>query len=315
MKNVLLLETIADEAFEILHSNAEIQIFEVYKSSLEEILQENKIDVIITRGKGQVRKELMEAIPTLKIVARCGVGLDNIDIEEASARKIKVVNAPGSNADTIAEHTISLMLILQRNLFQSISEVKNGNWNWRNQFQGDEINGKTLGILGLGNIGKKVANIANAMGMKVIYWNDSKQDVAYKFCSFEEVLKQSDIISLHLPLTNQTENLINEVAFSQMKPNAILINTARGQIIDEKALLNALEANKIAGFGADVLSIEPPNEENLLVNHPKTMITAHVGSLSATTYKKMCVSTVQNVVGILFDTNFEEKSIFNRNDL
>ena len=312
-KNVLLLETIAEEAFQLLASDPIVHILTAYGDKpLNEILKENDIHAVITRGKGQVNTELMAACPNLKVAARCGVGLDNVDVKEATVRNIMVVNAPGANAATIAEHTISLMLILQRNLFQSINEVKTGNWNARNQFEGDEINGKTLGILGLGNIGKKVAKIAKALGMKVVYWSKNKYKVSYKYLPFEEVLKQSDIISLHLPLVPETKLLIDAKALSLMKPTAILINTARGIIIDEEALFQALQNKTIAGFGADVLTIEPPNGDNPLLSHPKALITAHVGSLTATTYTKMCVSTVKNVLAILNDKEPELESVFNR---
>ena len=311
-KNVLLLETIAEEAFQLLANDPIVHILTAYGDKpLSEILAENDINAVITRGKGQVNTALMAACPNLKVAARCGVGLDNVDVKEATARHIMVVNAPGSNAATIAEHTIALMLMLQRNLYQSINEVKADNWNARNQFQGDEINGKTLGILGLGNIGKKVAKIAEAMGMNVIYWGKNEQNTPYKYLSFEEILKQSDIVSLHLPLVPETKLLINAKALSLMKPTAILINTARGSIIDEAALFQALENKTIAGFGADVLTVEPPSPDNPLLNHPKALITAHVGSLTATTYTKMCVSTVKNVLAILNGKEPELGSVFN----
>ncbi|MBL7815580.1 MAG: hydroxyacid dehydrogenase [Saprospiraceae bacterium] len=316
MQNVLLLETIADDALALLTNAENIKIFTAYGDTpLEKILAENTIHAVITRGKGQVNKALMDACPDLQVAARCGVGLDNVDVKEATLRKIKVVNAPGSNASTIAEHTISLMLMLQRNLYQSINEVKAGNWNWRNQFQGDELNGKTLGILGLGNIGKKVAKIADALGMNVIYWSRTEGDSAYKFATFEEVISQSDVISIHLPYLPETHHLIDEKAFSLMKPHVLLINTARGTIIDQDILFKKLENKSIAGFGADVLATEPPTPNDPLLTHPKALITAHVGSLTATTYTKMCVSTVNNVLAILSGKAPQTESVFNRNDL
>ncbi|CAH0996134.1 Hydroxypyruvate reductase [Emticicia aquatica] len=315
-KNVLLLETIADEAYQLLAESQNIQIFTAYgEQSLTDILSENSIDAVITRGKGQVNLQLMDACPDLKVAARCGVGLDNLNVKEATARKIKVVNAPGSNASTIAEHTISLILMLQRNLYNAINEVKSSNWNWRNQYEGDEINGKTLGILGLGNIGKKVAKIADAFGMKVVYWNRSKVESPYEFLTFEEVLRQSDIISIHLPLVTETKQLIDKKALALMKPNAILINTARAIIVDQDALLEALNNKTIAGYGADVPMATPPSANDPLMIHPNTLITPHVGSLTTTTYTNMCVSTVKNVLAILNEQQPQMESIFNRNEL
>ena len=316
MKNVLLLETIADEALSLLTQAENIQIFTAYgDESVEKIVSENTIHAVITRGKGQVNKALMTACPDLQVAARCGVGLDNVDVKEATARKIKVVNAPGANAATIAEHTLSLMLMLQRNLYQSINEVKTGNWEARSRFQGDELNGKTLGILGMGNIGKKVAKLADAFGMKVIYWSRIKAKNKYKYAAFEDVLRKSDIISIHLPYLPETHHLIDEQAFSLMKPHVLLINTARGTIIDQAILYKSLENKTIAGFGADVLATEPPAPNDPLLSHPKALITAHVGSLTATTYTKMCVSTVQNVLAILAGKEPQIESVFNRDEL
>lgn len=316
MKNVLLLETIADDALDLLAKADNIQIFTAYGDvPVSKILVENAIHAVITRGKGQVNKALLAACPDLQVAARCGVGLDNVDVKEATARKIKVVNAPGANAATIAEHTISLMLMLQRNLYQSINEVKAGNWEARNHFQGDELNGKTLGILGLGNIGQKVAKIAHAFGMKVIYWSRNKVENNYDNVSFEEVLSQSDIISIHLPYQPETHHLIDTTAFSLMQPHVLLINTARGTIVNQAVLYENLANKTIAGFGADVLAIEPPLPNDPLLTHPKALITAHVGSLTATTYTKMCVSTVQNVLAILADKAPQTESVFNRKEL
>lgn len=316
MKNILLLETIADEAFNILNQAENIHIFTAYGDApLSQIMAENSIHAVITRGKGQVNKALMEACPQLQVAARCGVGLDNVDVKEASLRKIKVVNAPGSNASTIAEHTLSLMLMLQRNLYQSINEVKSGNWDARSRFQGDELNGKTLGILGMGNIGQKVAKLADAFGMRVIYWSRTPIDAPYQFMSFDDILQQSDIISLHLPYLPETHHLINERAFSLMQPHILLINTARGTLIDQALLYQKLENKTIAGFGADVLAEEPPANNDPLLSHPKALITAHVGSLTATTYTKMCVSTVQNVLAILSGKEPQAESVFNRKEL
>ena len=319
MKNVLLLETVADEAMAILTQAAtegKIAIFTAFgEEPLDSILANHTIHGVITRGKGQGNRQLMEACPELQVIARCGVGLDNVDVKEATARKILVVNAPGSNSATIAEHTITLMLMLQRNLYESARQVKAGNWEWRNRFEGDELNGKTLGILGMGNIGKRVAKLADAFEMKVVYWDKFNTQSEFTSLSLEEVLKTADIITLHLPLFEDTKNLIGEKELAMMQSHAILINTARGALVDQKALIKALDEKTIAGFGADVLVVEPPEANEPLLAHPNTVITAHVGSLTATTYKNMCVSTVNNVLAILTDKAPQPTSIFNRKEL
>src|SRR6056297_3639134 len=313
---ILLLETVADEAMQILEEAKDTVIVTGFdENTLRAAIKTHQIDAIITRGKGLVRTGLMDKLPNLKIIARCGVGLDNIDVSEATKRGIKVVNAPNSNANTIAEHTISLLLILQRNLYNAITMVKEGRWKERASYSGDEIHGKTLGILGMGNIGKKVARIADAMGMNIIYWSAQKENVPYAFESFEAVLKSADCISIHLPLTAETNNLINAEALALMKTSTLLINTARGGVIDQNALTIALENHKIGGFAADVLAIEPPGLNDTIIKHPNTYITPHVGSLTSTTYAKMCTMTVENTIALLTNNTPTKNCVFNQADL
>ncbi|SIN68539.1 2-hydroxyacid dehydrogenase [Chitinophaga niabensis] len=311
-KNVLLLESVADEAFAVLQEN--VNVFTGYdEGSLKDVLSKVEVHGIITRGKKRIDKALMEACPHLQVAARCGVGLDNVDIAEATARKVRVINAPGSNAGTIAEHVLALMLILMRDLYTSVEHVKQNNWDWRNQYAGDELNGKTLGILGMGNIGKRVARLAEAFGMNVIYWSRSEQDLPYKYLPMDEVLKQADIISLHLPLDKGTDQIIGKKELALMKPHAFLINTARGALIDHAALLNALDAQALAGFAADVLPEEPPVQNLPLVQHARAIVTPHSASLTASTYRRMCLLTVNNVVAVLTGGEPDLNSIYNRN--
>ncbi|MDC6403902.1 MULTISPECIES: 2-hydroxyacid dehydrogenase [Maribacter] len=315
-KNILLLETVAEEAMELLESAEDMNILTGFDpASLETHLSENEIHAIITRGKGQVRSSLIASLPKLEVISRCGVGLDNIDVSAATERGIKVVNAPNSNANTIAEHTISLLLVLQRNLYNAITMVKEDRWQDRGGYVGDELHGKILGILGMGNIGKKVAKIADALGMEVVYWSSKQEEVPYPFRDLDEVLKTSDCISLHLPLTKETENLINAAALAKIKPSALIINTARGKIIDQTALTEALYANRLGGFAADVLSEEPPKKNDPLLKLPNTYITAHVGSLTKTTYDFMCMFTVQNTLAILRGEAPANNCIYNLKEL
>nr|WP_068889437.1 NAD(P)-dependent oxidoreductase [Pedobacter panaciterrae] len=309
-KSVLLLETIADDALTILQDH--VNVFPGYDEvSLKNVLENQDIHAVITRGKGQINKALMESIPTLQVAARCGVGLDNVDVQEATSRNIKVINAPGSNAATIAEHTLSLMLMLMRNMYESVAQVKQDNWNWRNQYTGDELNGKTLGILGMGNIGKRVAKLGEAFGMNVLYWSRSDQDLPYTYLSMNEVLEQSDVVSLHLPFTKETGTIIGEEQLALMKSNSLLINTARGALINHEALLKALNEQRILGFAADVLPEEPPVHDFPILHHSRALVTPHSGSLTASTYREMCVLTVKNVVAVLSGDKPDNKSIFN----
>jgi phosphoglycerate dehydrogenase-like enzyme len=306
-KNVLLLESVADEALAVLREN--VNVFTGYdENSLKDVLNKVEVHAIITRGKKRIDQPLMAACPLLQVVARCGVGLDNVDVTEATERRIRVINAPGSNAATIAEHTIALMLTLMRNLYTSVDRVKQNDWEWRNQYAGDELNGKTLGILGMGNIGTRVARLGEAFGMEVLYWSRSDQNR-----SMDEVLQQADVVSLHLPLDKGTENIIGEKQLALMKPGAFLVNTARGALIDHAALLDALNAQEIAGFAADVLPDEPPVQSLALVQHPRAIVTPHSASLTASTYRRMCLLTVNNVVAVLAGREPERNSVYNRN--
>ena len=315
-KNILLLETVADEAMQLLEAAENIQILKGFdETTLQHHIARERIDAIITRGKGQVRTDLMGKLTDLKVISRCGVGLDNIDVSEATKRNIKVVNAPNSNADTIAEHTIAILLMLQRNLFNAITMVKENRWADRGSYIGDESHGKTLGIIGMGNIGRKVAKIGTSLGMNVVYWSAKKEEVPYPFLDFDALLSTSDSISLHLPLTPKTENLLNSSAFSKMKSSALLINTARGGIINQKELYSALQNKKIAGFAADVLAQEPPDTNDPLLQLDNVLITAHLGSLTKTTYTKMCTMTVDNTLAILAGAQPMANCIYNRNEL
>lgn len=314
MKNILLLESVVDEALQELKNKS--QLFTAYQGeSISEITEKNDIHAIITRGKGQVNKALMESCRGLEVVARSGVGLDNVDVKEATSRQVKVINAPGVNAATIAEHTLSIMLLLIRNLYNSVTEVKAGNWQWRNQYSGDELSGKTLGVLGMGNIGKRVAKLGEAFGMKVIYWDKFINLPDYPNLSLKEVLQQADIVTIHVPLLPDTSGLIGKEELALMQPHAFLINTARGPIIDQSALTEVLQEGKIAGFGADVLADEPPSSDDPITKLPNTIITAHVGSLTATTYRNMCVLTVNNVLSVLEGKTVDTSCIFNRREL
>lgn len=313
-KNVLLLETIADEADDLLRSQT--NVIEAYDlTNVPDRAKKQPVHAIVTRGKGQVDEELLEACPDLEVITRCGVGLDNVDVKEASRRNIRVVNAPGANSATIAEHTLALMLMLVRNIWKSSERVRSGRWEWRNNYTGDEIRGKTLGILGMGNIGQRVAKLADAFGMNVIFWDKFPVESNYKAADFEDLLRISDVITIHIPLMKATENMIGEKEFALMKPGTFLINTARGGLINEKDLLNALDNGTLAGFAADVVSNEPPPVHHPLSAHPKTLITPHTGSLTATTYRYMCMTTVENTLRLLSGDQPDPVSVFNREKL
>ncbi|MFK7984153.1 MAG: 2-hydroxyacid dehydrogenase [Saprospiraceae bacterium] len=204
------------------------------------------------------------------------------------------------------------MLAAKREIPVYAKAAKTNNWKNRSQYGGDEIRGKTLGILGLGNIGQRVAELAIAFGMKVQYWNRTPKDAPYQQVDFDTLLATSDIISLHLPQVPATHHLINAAAFQKMKPTALLVNTARGSIIEETALVAALKNQTIAGFAADVLYNEPPVDNHPLFQFSNVLITPHTASLTALTFNEMCVVTVKNLVSFLGGESIDERFVFNR---
>lgn len=315
--HILLLEKIAPGADTVLRSGAEVHLSETPKSG-PVIASEYDIRAIVTRGKGDVNAALIDLCPNLQVISRCGVGLDNVDVAYATAKGIKVVNALGANADTVAEHTMALMLSLQRQVFASVTAVKAGDWAFRNAFEGDEIRGKTLGILGYGNIGKRVEILAKTFGMEVVYGarkqvqgKETSGNDANPGLALEDLLSQSDILTLHLPLTEETKGLLSAERLDQLPHGALIINTARGEIVDEAALTKQLQTGRLGGYAADVLSVEPPDPSSALLKLPNVLITPHAASLTARTYEHICTLTVQNTLSILNNAPIDSRFIAN----
>ena len=313
-KQILLLETISEPSYQLLKDKFTVHLAQSPYSG-GDIADKHSIHGIITRGKGAVNDQLIFECGPLEVIARCGVGLDNIDVAFASNQEIPVINAPNSNANTVAEHTLALILMLQRQLFASVVSVKTQQWKFRNKYQGDEIRGKTLGILGLGNIGQKVAQLAQLFGMKVQYWDQVEKEVPYKKVDFNTIFRTSDIITIHVPLVNETHHLVGRRELTMMQPHALLINTARGKIIDQQALKGVLLEERIGGFASDVLEEEPPSSEENWLLLPNVIVTPHSASLTKSTFHEMCMTTVKNVIQLLNGETIDPKYIFNRNEL
>ena len=220
-------------------------------------------------------------------------------IEAARAAGVAVLNLPGSNARTMAEHTIMLILAVRRGLVHYATATRNGDWSARATYDRDEIAGGTLGIIGLGNIGQRVAVAATALGMDVVYADPNERAVPFGRLERDELLERADVISLHCQLDASTRHLIDAAAFKRMRAGTVLINTARGALVETGALRAALESGHLAGYGADVLDVEPPAVDDPLLALPHVVVTPHVGSLTATTYRDMCVRSVRNVVALL----------------
>ncbi|HUI88063.1 MAG TPA: hydroxyacid dehydrogenase [Anaerolineales bacterium] len=234
-------------------------------------------DGMVVRSRTKVRGPLIDVCPNLKVIVRGGVGLDTIDADYAKSKGITVMNTPLASSNSVAELTIGYMFALARSIYQATSSMKSEKWEKKN-FEGDEIGGKTLGLIGIGNIGKEVAKRASALGMKVIAYDPYVKSMdGVKLVTLDELLAQADYISLHLPKTKESANMIGAAQFAKMKNSVRIINCARGGIIDESALHDALVSGKVAGAALDVYAEEPPIDWKL-VKLPNVICSPHIGA-------------------------------------
>jgi len=278
---VLVNDEICDEGIKVLKdAGFEVVVHHYDSNELKKIIKE--FDAIIVRSATKVTKEIIEegAKGRLKVIGRAGVGVDNIDVETATKHKIIVVNSPTAAARSVAELTIAFAFALARDLVVANNELKSGEWT-KKKHKGIVLEGKTWGLIGFGRIGREVARIALALGMNVIAYDAYvKVDMegVSEAKSIEEVLKNSDIVSVHVPLTEETRGLIGEKELRMMKKGAILINTARGGVIDEGALAKVIEEGHLRGAGLDVFEEEPPKPYNPLLKLKNVYVTPHIGA-------------------------------------
>jgi D-3-phosphoglycerate dehydrogenase / 2-oxoglutarate reductase len=247
---------------------------------LREALQD--CEGLIVRSETKVTAELLDAAAALRVIGRAGVGVDNIDVSAATFRGIVVMNAPDGNTITTAEHTLALLISLARSIPQASSSLKAGRWD-RKKFIGVELQGKTLGIVGLGRIGRVVASRARAMGMLIVAYDpfvapEQARDLEIELTALDEVYARADFLTVHTPLTPETRSLIDREAFSKMKKGARIINCARGGLVDEHALYEAIKNGTIAGAALDVFSQEPPPAEHELLQLDQVIVTPHLGA-------------------------------------
>ncbi|MGN6560573.1 MAG: D-2-hydroxyacid dehydrogenase [Candidatus Nitrosocosmicus sp.] len=251
-------------------------------SPSELISSVNDYDVIVVRSRTKITREVIQKASKAKIIARVGVGLDNIDTEEAEKQKIEVINAGEASITAVSELVIGLMLSLSRNIPLANYETKKGNWIKKNLI-GTELKGKYLGIIGLGKIGRNVARLARGLRMNLIGYDivpidkGFVQEVSLITTDLKMLLQSSDFITCHVPFTEQTKHLINKETISNVKNSAFIINTSRGEIIEENSLINALKDKKIAGAALDVFEVEPPKNKELL-DLPNLICTPHIGA-------------------------------------
>ena len=298
---ILIADSIAEEGLQFLRSNAQVDI----KIKLEPVQLKAIIgdyDALIVRSQTQVSAEVIESGKKLKVIGRAGVGTDNIDVDAATRKGIVVVNAPTGNTVAAAEHTVALMLALARNVPQANSRLKSGKWQ-REAMVGSELRNKILGIIGLGNVGSEVAKRAQAFEMRVVAHDpfvskDYARNLEVDLVSMDELLKGADFITLHVPLTAATKNLIGNKELAKLKPTARIINCARGGLIDEEAIVKAIKSGKIAGAAFDVFDKEPVTDSPLF-KEDKIIVTPHLGASTVEAQTGVAKDVAAEVLAVL----------------
>ena len=284
---ILITEFINKNSLEDLNNNFEIKFDEKLWEKEEQLLEIIKdYDGLIVRNKTQVNKKILSNAKNLKFIGRLGVGLDNIDTEFCKSKNIHVQPATGMNADSVAEYVISSSMFLIKKIPMFHNGTVKGNWP-RTTIKSAEINGKCIGIVGLGTIGRKVADYSLKNGLNVLAYDPyikklDDNEKNYKLSSLEDVFKNADIISLHLPLTEETKNLINKSSFSKMQKQPIIINTSRGSVVNENDLIDAYDQNLISGFALDVFENEPIKKDlyERITSEMNCILTPHISGVT-----------------------------------
>ena len=307
MFKVMIRDNMSPVAKEILEATGKIEaVVDNDKATndpavLSELIGE--YDGLAVRSGTRVTAELLERAGRLKVIGRAGIGVDNIDTEAATRKGVVVMNAPGGNTVTTAEHAISLMLSLARNIPQGTISLREGRWE-KKQLGGVEIAGKTLGIVGLGHIGRVVAERARGLRMQVVAADpyvspEAARKLDVRLVEFDELLAESDFVSLHVPRLKETANLMNAETLARMKPGARLVNCSRGEVVDLDALHEALESGRLAGAALDVFPVEPPGNEHPLMRHPRAIFTPHLGASTGEAQVNVARMIAEQMVGYL----------------
>jgi D-3-phosphoglycerate dehydrogenase len=276
------------------------------KTSREELLEKiGNYDVLIVRSSTKVDKEVIDRGKRLKIIARAGVGLDTIDVDYATEKGIIVMNSPTGNVISTAEHTLAMLFSLARKIPFAHMSMLQGNWD-RKSFRGVELFRKKIGVIGLGKIGSEVAKRCLALGMEVLGYDpfiseEKAASLGVKLVSLEELIKESDFITIHVPLTDSTKNLITKKEIEKMKPNVRIINCARGGIVNEQDLADALNSGRIAGAAVDVFSKEPPEPSNPLLTAKNCILTPHLGASTEEAQENVSIEIAESIVKFFKD--------------
>jgi D-3-phosphoglycerate dehydrogenase / 2-oxoglutarate reductase len=302
---VLVSDPLSERGLKILEKEKNIKVDVKPKQTMEVLKKIIKdYDALIIRSGTKATAELIACADKLKVIGRAGVGLDNVDVAAATKKGIIVMNTPGGNTISTAEHTMSLILAMSRNIAPADASMKRGEWE-RKLFMGVELYGKTLGIVGLGRIGNEVAKRALSFGMKILAFDpfltpDKASDSDIKSAPLNRIFSESDYITVHTPLTSETRHLIGEKEIDMMKKGVRLINCARGGIMDEKAVLKGISSGKVAGAAFDVYEQEPP-ANSAIIKSDKVVATPHLGASTAEAQENVALEVAQQVADALMD--------------
>lgn len=300
-------ELLESEGFEIIRERGPLP-----ESAMLDLVGE--LDGFLCGDDAITEAVIEKSLPRLRVISKYGIGLDKIDLDYASSQKIPVLNTPGVNHTTVAEHTFGLLICIEKRLIDVCGAARNGEWK---RITGHEIMGKTMGIIGLGRIGKEVASRARAFGMPVVafdpYWDDAfadQHDVS-KCGSMDEVLKTADVISLHCFLDDNTREMINAQTISEMRDGAIVLNCARGELVNTADMVEALNSEKIGGYGTDVLDEEPPPSDHPLLTAKNCVVSSHIGSRTYESVERQAMRATNNLINFLNgDSDFIQANKF-----
>ncbi|MCS7125590.1 MAG: D-glycerate dehydrogenase [Aigarchaeota archaeon] len=317
---VYVTRRIPEIGLKILREYCEV----IYRDELapptrKELLDNIKdVDAIYCTLNERIDREVIDSSPRLKVVGTMSVGVDHIDIDYATSKGVYIVYTPGVLTETTADLAFALILSTARRVVETDRIIREGKWKlaWApTMMLGYEVYGKTLGIIGLGRIGAAVARRAKGFRMKILYYDkirreDLERELEIEFREIDDLLRESDFISIHVPLTNETRHLIGERELRLMKPTAILVNTSRGPVVDEKALVKALREGWIAGAGLDVFEEEPLPPTSPLIEMPNTVLTPHIGSATYDTRNRMAQYAAEGIIKVL--KGEEPENLYNR---
>jgi D-3-phosphoglycerate dehydrogenase len=302
MKKILISDPVDQKCAEIFKEAGYEVDFKTGLSwdELSNIIQD--YNGLVVRSETKVTPELISKMYNMEVIGRAGTGVDNINLEAATRKGIIVMNTPGGNTVSTAEHTMALMLSMFRNIPQANQSLRSGKWD-RKSFKGTELYGKVIGVIGLGKVGREVVSRSKAFGMKVIGYdpvlsNEIADKMGIELADLDVIFAQSDLITVHVPLSDETKHLINSETLNRCKDGVRVINCARGGIVDETALLEALNLGKVSSAAFDVYEVEPPDLNSKLLNHPKVVCTPHLGASTEEAQVKVAIQIAEQIVDL-----------------